>query len=956
MNKLFKESNQKTNEVKEVTINVFGEPIVFQYTVEEIENKLLPNNKLDAILKPLFESFGIEIDQEEKARKLKIKHVHSRIEDIKLNIKVLGVKDGIELYEGSYGADIISKKAREKYKIKLQEKESAEIEKDAPITTSRVNGETKTLDYKEAMKKVFGKEEYNRLMEESRKESEKEIIRRKKENREELIEMFGEKEGNELYKTIYKDKIKDKLKEQEKELAEIERSAATATVIINGETKTLPVPKKLPKINPLKKLKLLKKSSKAEVQKEELLQDGITMEALEELETILRENEKEYDQNLIEYMNYLEEDPGKEIWAMIDPTQYKGNGHAYKEETLKPRGGTICDSLNITKANIKTIVESLCTGHAVRLGTYGKGIKENRKTGNKYLGVNTDDFKRTTAFYIDVDNGGSMERSLRIAKEYRLNIAAILPSISFTEENQKHHILFILDKTIFKEEEINNIMEVLVSIFDADTSCGYISKFLFPSWNKPYYTDYAATNDIEYLKDLTSCIKNTKIAETKTAETVDITGLEADKKSAFETTHILNLYNNIYKINKGGESNNLYEDGSKLDKSMLDRLFEDEIFVKTYGFKSFNNMEEIKKYLKAIPLEHLLQIEHPSSFNCILHEDNNPSAAIKMIDNVSIYSCFSDGCIGTSNDIFNIVSYVLYKTTDRFMDAFSYIITALNITVKDVDLDFYKRIIEVIKNNRYLALTSNNLGEEFKNVKRKLNSKYTNMLLRTLMDIAEYTLDCCPQINKAEDLIFTASASFLKDRAGFSSQKMIGERIDDLVAIGFIEQLTDDEVKRINENVYDSIMTLQKKNFYGKAKTINCYRLKRVDTKALAEAEELFKYSKQIGATRKGTSAIQNSVVGIEARRKASGSLTGKNKDMFEKLRKWFHRTYKRRKYILKHKYLEYAKENNIGKEKASSFLTSFTVELGLVKRVVSKELVKKFNIQTTNIKRTVFI
>ncbi|XZM62572.1 hypothetical protein ACSXAE_07090 [Clostridium perfringens] len=162
MNKLFKESNQKTNEVKEVTINVFGEPIVFQYTVEEIENKLLPNNKLDAILKPLFESFGIGIDQEEKARKLKIKHVHSRIEDIKLNIKVLGAKDGIELYEGSYGADIISKKAREKYKIK----ESAEIEKDAPITTSIVNGETKTLDYKEAMRKVFGKEEYDRLMEE----------------------------------------------------------------------------------------------------------------------------------------------------------------------------------------------------------------------------------------------------------------------------------------------------------------------------------------------------------------------------------------------------------------------------------------------------------------------------------------------------------------------------------------------------------------------------------------------------------------------------------------------------------------------------------------------------------------------------------------------------------------------------------------------------------------------
>ncbi|MDK0888500.1 hypothetical protein P5F43_16140 [Clostridium perfringens] len=45
MNKLFKESNQKANEVKEVTINVFGEPIVFQYTVEEMENKLDETSK-----------------------------------------------------------------------------------------------------------------------------------------------------------------------------------------------------------------------------------------------------------------------------------------------------------------------------------------------------------------------------------------------------------------------------------------------------------------------------------------------------------------------------------------------------------------------------------------------------------------------------------------------------------------------------------------------------------------------------------------------------------------------------------------------------------------------------------------------------------------------------------------------------------------------------------------------
>ncbi|EOU1666981.1 hypothetical protein ACSXCJ_09355 [Clostridium perfringens] len=170
MNKLFKESNQKANEVKEVTINVFGEPIVFQYTVEEMENKLVPNNKLDETSKKLFAAWGIKIDPEKKARDLKIKHIHSRIEDIKLNIKVLGAKDGIELYEGSYGADIISKKAREvfgeniafsyvdsenvKNKLKEQEKELAEIEKDVATVTVIINGEAKTLPAPKKLPKV----------------------------------------------------------------------------------------------------------------------------------------------------------------------------------------------------------------------------------------------------------------------------------------------------------------------------------------------------------------------------------------------------------------------------------------------------------------------------------------------------------------------------------------------------------------------------------------------------------------------------------------------------------------------------------------------------------------------------------------------------------------------------------------------------------------------------------
>ena len=726
---------------------------------------------------------------------------------------------------------------------------------------------------------------------------------------------------------------------------------------------------------------------------EELTQDDIPLKALEELEAILRENEKEYDQNLIEYMRHLEEeseknkrykehvegakkppfknvneaaayiaskkdniinvnfeaptlaeeDPGQEIWAMIDTEGYKGSGDDFKNTVLKNDASTITGRIRLRKVTIKDLVEYASTGHAIRPGTF-------TKKGNKV----TDNFKGIQALFIDVDEGHSAKDSLKIAKENNINVAAIVPTVRYTVENQKHRIILVLNKPLYDGEVALTIINGLINLFKSDGQCKNLKRYYFGSCNKPLYTDYAATNDIEYLKDLTNGIKDTKNDEVKTAETVDITGLEAAEKSTFETTPILNLCNNNYKINMGGELNDIYKDGAKLDESMLDRLFKDEIFVKSYGFKSFNSMGEIKSYLKSIPLEHLLQIDHPSSFKCIIHDDNTPSAAIKMMDNTSVYTCFADGCIGTCNDIFNIVSYVLCGSTDRFIEAFNYIVEILELDVKDVDLKFYKRISEIIKKNRYLALTSNKLGEEFKNVRKKLESKYTNMLVRTLMDVAEYTLDCCPQLSKAEDLIFTASASFLKDRAGFSSQKMIGERIDDLVAIGFIEQLTDDEVKRINRNVYNSVMSLQKKNFYGKAKTINCYRLKRVDTKALAEAEKGFKYSKQKGATRKGTSATQNMVTGISARRKANE--TRKNKEIFKLLEAWFTRTYNRNKYVLKDLYLNYAAKNNIGEKKASEFISTFTSELGLVSKKVSKELIKKFNIPKTKSRKTVFI
>ncbi|EOU1559027.1 hypothetical protein QYB22_001052 [Clostridium perfringens] len=589
MNKLFKESNQKANEVKEVTINVFGEPIVFQYTVEEIENKLLLNNKLDETSKILFATWGIKIDPEKKARDLKIKHVHSRIEDIKLFIKELGVKDGIELYEGSYGADIISKKAREKYKIKLQEKESAEIEKDAPITTSIVNGETKTLDYKEAMRKVFGKEEYDRLMEESRKESEKEIIRRKKENREELIEMFGEKEGNELYKTIYKDKIKDKLKEQEKELAEIEREAATTTVIINREAKTLPVPKKLPKVNKLKKLKPLKTEANVE----------------EKIKVTLNLDNVEFDKKPIgkEIIGAIQNRLDNNI-SKVDIEEFAKavalEGRTFKAAALK--GKTNADwvsqdifAIDIDNKHYEKYLENI---ENEKNYLQGKILKE------EYLKIQRDCKKYLTKDGQPQIDYLKMQEAYERCERYNILPAFIYPSFSNTPELNKYRLVFRVPTTVTDLRVRRFILLALMEIFpERDKSCIDATRSFFGGCQELYKFDPKATiNPLDLNFSIFQYLNDTKKTNSSSAI-----------KNFCKRTG-LNMFNGIPDIRLCDDENIINDDNFYIYKYKDERILlnfnikEDEI--SNLNNKNDNENDKSKFEINSIKGETKELIQH----------------------------------------------------------------------------------------------------------------------------------------------------------------------------------------------------------------------------------------------------------------------------------------------------------------------------------------------------------
>ncbi|MGU9453783.1 hypothetical protein ACV31Y_10590, partial [Clostridium perfringens] len=445
------------------TINVFGEPIVFQYTVEEMENKVLPNNKLNSILKPLFESFGIEIDPEKKARDLKIKYINSRIEDIKLNIKVLGAKDGIELYEGSYGADIISKKAREKFESKLQNK--------------------KTVDYKEAIRKVFGE--------------------------------------NITFPYVDSENVKNKLKEQEKELAEIEREAATVTVTINGETKTLPVPKKLPKVNPLKKLESLKISANVEE------------------ETTVTLN--------IDKVSFNRKPTGKEIGAIQ----------------------------NRLDNNISTVdIEAFAKAVALEGRTFKAAAVEG-KTNHDWLSQDI--------FAIDIDNEYgkrekehpylSMEDAYKRCEKYNVMPIFIYPSFSSTPKFNKYRLVFRVPTTVTDLRVRRFMILALMEIFpERDKSCIDAARTFFGGCQELYKFDPKATiNPLDLNFSIFQYLNDTKKTNSSSAikNFCKRTGL-----NMFNGIPDIRLYNDENIINDG----NLYIYKYRDERILLNfNIKEDEI-------------------------------------------------------------------------------------------------------------------------------------------------------------------------------------------------------------------------------------------------------------------------------------------------------------------------------------------------------------------------------------------
>jgi hypothetical protein len=598
--------------------------------------------------------------------------------------------------------------------------------------------------------------------------------------------------------------------------------------------------------------------------------------------------------------------------------RYMIHSTAFKEKPVGEENNTI-HKMNIVNSTVKELAKELVSGKTVKPGILLGGTSNNNWVGQQL-------------FFVDVDEANiTIKDSLNTAKSLGLKPAIVYKSFSYTDKHQKHRLVFVANKQIKDKGIAQSIINFLIDAFKADIRTKNLSRVYYGTNKTDCYLDETAVIDVEYLKAISLLQDDSKIKEIPVfieAKRSDLSNSQEDVLDVFES---------------------FFENSSH-----------------KYKNKEFTNFTKLKSFIKSIPLE---AVFGGTKLNCLFHKDNNPSVSIYTNeDGYSYYKCHS---CGEHLDILDLIAiaYDIDTTETRWM------VLAAKVIMRELKLslvnnDWYIEELDKIKCNRLFLLNKVN----------KIATKYplcykvliTNEnLLRLMLDIAESHLDIVElsDINYNHSLIFKMSSTYAASKID-KHQSTVLRRLDDLMLMGFVTKISDEEVKKLSPASYMADIKLAAKRGDKYFKTIQAYTMSRWNDKLLKYAEDMLKYAKEKGATKVGASQTQYKALGCDTRAKNTLGNTGKGKEQSERdkvkitatqahrklLLDWARKTVNRNGYFLKEKYLKYAKDNKIGEAHASKFMTEITTTLSLTRVTSTKETQKKYNLPTNSVRKVAFV
>lgn len=425
-------------------------------------------------------------------------------------------------------------------------------------------------------------------------------------------------------------------------------------------------------------------------------------------------------------------------------------------------------------------------------------------------GSKEQDWIQQQLFGLDFDENTTIEEELNRCKKY-----GILPIFGYTtfsheENHHKFRLVFCVNEIINDYNIAKQFQLTLMDIFkNCDEKCKNLSRLYFGG-RKLIYEGFDNVIDYKVIIDNYGI----SIVEGKVNRT------EKPHNNNDISSNISNLMGLVSQPNE-----NYYNIKALRDRNveyLKDKINNPKIILE--------NNQAFFDYIKTYDLGRLLEIKYSTSFRCIFHEDNSPSAGIFVNDEGTyIYHCFS---CGKSYNIINLVEKLgCFKSRPK---AYKFIRDIFNLEI--MDNEWVKEQKEILDEN-LRVIRSGELEKQcpttYKNIKR--NSRY----LEELIMIAKDNVYSEKFTDNEDNVVFYASARYICKQLGMSeeSAKEVSKKNVLFAYHDLINKVSDGEApeEMLKRSQAISANSLDKNKKY---RHVNYYSIPSYTTELLESIEE----------------------------------------------------------------------------------------------------------------------
>lgn len=445
-------------------------------------------------------------------------------------------------------------------------------------------------------------------------------------------------------------------------------------------------------------------------------------------------------------------------------------------------------------------------------------------------------------FYLGDPKHITIEQAKNALKELGLDYCIIYKTLSHTDNQHKFRIGFKLKETITNPDAADKLYRNLCHTLSplgvvVDTKALECSRLFYPGTvieTKDSYLD--VTKLKEFKEKVVEPSSSNKRSSNKTNES----------KKKNETTKKETKLN--VEINTNLNLN--------VDKEYIINFLNEEV----QEIVNIDFGERYDQLSNIIDLQKLLKVAEYQKFNCIFHEDHDPSAYVYRNEHgYTTYHCF--GC----NERLNGVQFVKKKLA---LDENAFLEFLEENTQIRVGTEYQKKCAKIATYNKYYLLDKKGFKRDNEIVYNYLKRRNLFLLLETLYDLGSLYATYYPLSIYNDGITFFNSLkyvqSFYNDRYRTKlTEENIRVKVNALANIGLIKKLS---IKELNETAQKNCKSWVIEN--NKYKYPNFYYLTPLTWDLLKSAETIIQTEKELGV--KARNACKKQALIVQEEKRAS--------------------------------------------------------------------------------------